>query len=124
MQDVLGVTAAIPEAACERLELMLTGQMSSGGAMPIVKPFDHHPGHEKGPDDEEYRSDDCLWFFNAVPAYVDLELGILETRTFERFRSRADNSAAARDFLQQQAGRVHVFRQRVPVRGVDTTVYR
>jgi cellobiose phosphorylase len=38
--------------------------------MPIVKPFGHRPGHEKAPDLAEYRSDDCLWFFNAVPAYV------------------------------------------------------
>ena len=45
VQDVLGITAAMPEAACERLALMLTGQMSTGGAMPVVKPFDHHPGH-------------------------------------------------------------------------------
>ena len=38
--------------------------------MPIVKPFEHRPGHEKTPALEEYRSDDCLWFFNAVPALV------------------------------------------------------
>jgi cellobiose phosphorylase len=70
VQDILGVAAAIPDESRERLELMLTGQMSSGGAMPIVKPFDHHPGHEPGPDPAEIRSDDCLWFFNAIPAYV------------------------------------------------------
>ncbi|HLA42374.1 MAG TPA: hypothetical protein VJZ27_03000, partial [Aggregatilineales bacterium] len=70
VQDILGITAAIPENARERLELMLTGQTSSGGAMPIVKPFDHHPGSERAPHDEDYRSDDCLWFFNAIPAYV------------------------------------------------------
>jgi cellobiose phosphorylase len=70
VQDVLGVTAAISGAARERLELMLTGQTSNGGAMPLIKPFNHHPGHEKGPNKEEYRSDDCLWFFNAIPAYV------------------------------------------------------
>ncbi|HSR32355.1 MAG TPA: glycosyl hydrolase family 65 protein [Anaerolineae bacterium] len=70
VQDILGVVAAIPEKARERLELMLTGQMSNGGAMPIVKPFEHRPGYEKAPDPEEYRSDDCMWFFNAVPAYV------------------------------------------------------
>ncbi len=70
VQDTLGIMAAIPDAARERLELLLTGQMSSGGAMPIVKPFDHHPGHEQGPHEDEYRSDDCLWFFNAIPAYV------------------------------------------------------
>ncbi len=71
VQDILGVVAAIPEEARQRLELMLTGQVSTGGAMPIVKPFDHKPGHEKAPAPEEYRSDDCLWFFNAVPAYVN-----------------------------------------------------
>jgi len=70
VQDILGVTAAIPEEARARLELMLTGQLSNGGAMPVIKPFEHRPGHEKGPDPEAYRSDDCLWFYNAVPAYV------------------------------------------------------
>jgi cellobiose phosphorylase len=70
VQDVLGVTAAIPDQARARLELMLTGQLSNGGAMPIVRPFEHRPGHEQAPAAEEYRSDDCLWFFNAVPAYV------------------------------------------------------
>jgi N,N'-diacetylchitobiose phosphorylase len=70
VQDVLGVVAAIPEGARARLELLLTGQLSNGGAMPIVKPFEHRPGHEQPPRSEEYRSDDCLWFFNAIPAYV------------------------------------------------------
>ncbi|MGW8249776.1 MAG: GH36-type glycosyl hydrolase domain-containing protein, partial [Anaerolineales bacterium] len=46
------------------------GQLSNGGAMPVVKPFEHHPGCEMPPDPQEYRSDDCLWFFNALPAYV------------------------------------------------------
>jgi len=71
VQDLLGVVAAIPDEACQRLELMLTGQLSNGGAMPVIKPFEHRPGHEMPPADEEYRSDDCLWFFNAVPAYVN-----------------------------------------------------
>lgn len=70
VQDILGVAAAIPEDAQKRLELMLTGQLANGGAIPVIKPFDHKPGHEKAPPAEEYRSDDCLWFFNAVPAMV------------------------------------------------------
>jgi N,N'-diacetylchitobiose phosphorylase len=70
VQDILGITAAIPDEARMRLELMLTGQASTGGAIPIIKPFDHRPGYEKPPAPEEYRSDDCLWFFNTVPAYV------------------------------------------------------
>jgi cellobiose phosphorylase len=71
VQDLLGVTAAIPGQARQRLELLLTGQVSNGGAMPIIQPFNHHPGQEKAPMPEEFRSDDCLWFFNAVPAYVN-----------------------------------------------------
>lgn len=70
VQDLLGVMPMIPADAKSRLELMLTGQLAHGGAMPIVKPFSHRPGHEKGPPEENLRSDDCLWFFNAVPEYV------------------------------------------------------
>ncbi len=71
VQDILGVVAAIPEEARQRLELMLTGQLANGGAIPVIKPFEHRPGHESPPAEEEYRSDDCLWFLNAVPAYVN-----------------------------------------------------
>ena len=77
VQDLLGVTAAIPEQARQRLELLLTGQISNGGAIPIIQPFTHRPGQEKAPAEEEYRSDDCLWFFNTVPAYVN-ETGDLD----------------------------------------------
>lgn len=68
VQDILGVLPAIADEAAVRLELMITGQCSTGGAMPVVKPFNHRPGHEALP--EAYRSDDCLWLFNTVPAYV------------------------------------------------------
>jgi N,N'-diacetylchitobiose phosphorylase len=71
VQDILGVVAAIPDEARARLELMLTGQVSSGGAIPVLKPFEHRPGQEQAPDPEAYRSDDCLWFFNTVPALVN-----------------------------------------------------
>jgi N,N'-diacetylchitobiose phosphorylase len=70
VQDMLGVMHAIPEEAVQRLELMITGQVSTGGAMPVVKQFAHRPGSERVPREEEYRSDDCLWLFNAIPAYV------------------------------------------------------
>jgi len=70
VQDMLGVMHAIPAEAVKRLELMLTGQVSTGGAMPVVKQFAHRPGRETAPRAMEYRSDDALWLFNAVPAYV------------------------------------------------------
>ena len=70
VQDILGVAAAITDDAQARLELMLSGQLYNGGAIPVIKPFEHRPGHESAPPLEEYRSDDCLWFFNTVPAMV------------------------------------------------------
>lgn len=70
VQDIMGVVSLIPHQARERLELMITGQESSGGARPLVKPFDHKPGQMEPTPPEEYRSDDCLWLFNTVPAYV------------------------------------------------------
>jgi cellobiose phosphorylase len=70
VQDILGVIPLLGEEVRPRLELMLTGQVANGGAIPVIKPFSHRPGFEAPPPDDEYRSDDCLWFFNAVPAYV------------------------------------------------------
>ena len=69
VQDILGVAAAIPEEAEKRMIRMLSGQVSCGGASPVIR-TDHNPGHEKPPREEDFRSDDCLWFFNAVPAYI------------------------------------------------------
>jgi N,N'-diacetylchitobiose phosphorylase len=70
VQDILAVLPSITEEARQRLELMLTGQFSNGGALPVVKPFSHRPGSIPEVPKEEFRSDDCLWFFNTVPAYV------------------------------------------------------
>lgn len=70
VQDFLGPMHTITDEIKERLELMITGQVSTGGAMPVVRPLSHKPGSEKAPAEEEYRSDDCLWLFNAVPAFV------------------------------------------------------
>jgi cellobiose phosphorylase len=70
VQDFLGAMPMLKDQIKARLELMLTGQVSNGGAMPVVKPFDHKPGQEPAPKREEYRSDDCQWFFNAIPDYV------------------------------------------------------
>ena len=70
VQDILGVLHTIPEEARGRLELMITGQVSTGGAMPVVKPFAHRPGIEQTPEEMDYRSDDGMWLFNTIPAYV------------------------------------------------------
>jgi len=66
---------------------------------------------------EQYR-----FFSNVVPASVELEIGILEDRAADRARSIGDATARG-NFLAQQAGKVHLFRWRVPVRNVDPSAY-
>ena len=60
---------------------------------------------------------------NAVPAFVEFELGILEERALARVKSIPD-AATRTKYLEDQAGRVQIFRTRVPVRNVDPTAYQ
>jgi len=60
---------------------------------------------------------------NAVPAFVEFELGVLEERALARVRSIPDSTTRS-NYLAQQAGRVQLFRMRVPVRNVDPTAYQ
>jgi hypothetical protein len=62
---------------------------------------------------------------NAVPAAVELELGLLEQYAWDRYNS-IGNAAARRAYLQREeiTSRVHLFRQRVSVRNVDPSAYR
>src|SRR5258708_15770603 len=61
---------------------------------------------------------DCYFTNNATPAYVELELGILEPRTLERWRSLLDPIPQQR-FLSNHIAEVHLFRQRFSLRNVD-----
>jgi len=70
VQDIMGVALSMGDEVRQRMELMLTGQCSTGGAMPVVKPFEHKPGQEPLVPEDEYRSDDCMWLFMSIPAYV------------------------------------------------------
>lgn len=76
-QDILAVVHSIPEAARERLNLLLTGQTAEGGALPLVHPLTHAPGKEAAPALAEYRSDDALWLPLSVTALVN-ETGDLD----------------------------------------------
>ena len=91
VQDFLGVTPLLKRGMRERLELMITGQVECGGAMPLVRSFDHRPGQEETPPAERFRSDDCLWLFHAVPAYV-AETGELDF--YQQVLPYADHGSA------------------------------
>ncbi len=59
---------------------------------------------------------------NALPAYVELELGLLEPKACEQFKAFAAGSIMAERFLSNRAGQVHLFRQRIPLR--ESLIYR
>jgi hypothetical protein len=58
----------------------------------------------------------CVFLSNALPAYVEVELGLLEPKTYEQFKAFQAGSPLAQRFLADHAAQVHLFRQRVPIR--------
>ncbi len=62
------------------------------------------------------RAESRLYFMDKfMPAYLELELGYLEPPVVDQAKS-FPNRDVARRFLEKQAGKVHLFRQRIPVR--------
>jgi hypothetical protein len=57
------------------------------------------------------------FLYSNLPAYLDLELRVLEPATLAKFRARAETDLNnATNYLARQIGHTHVFRQRIPVR--------
>jgi hypothetical protein len=61
-------------------------------------------------------------FSNTLPASVEVDLGVLEDRTIQRAESLGGLTQS--NYLAQQAGKVHLFRQRFPIRNVDPSAYQ
>jgi type II secretory pathway pseudopilin PulG len=54
---------------------------------------------------------------NALPAYVEMEFGMLEPETLAQYYTMLDDANPnAAKFLQKQISKVHLFRQRIPIR--------
>ena len=70
----------------------------------------------------------CIFYSNAIPVAVDLEIGVLAPRTLARARGfptgTAPQRSALRNYLSGQVGAVQLFRQRVTLRNVDLEGYR
>ena len=60
---------------------------------------------------------------DALPAYLDIELAVLEPSALAKFRAREEiGPAQATEYLARQIGKTHVFRQRVAIRSAATDV--
>lgn len=60
---------------------------------------------------------------NAVPAYVEVELGVMETPALNGLSAFTNSPTAFYHYLTNHAAQVHIFRQRVAVAAVDPTAY-
>jgi prepilin-type N-terminal cleavage/methylation domain-containing protein len=65
----------------------------------------------------------CIFYSNAIPTAVDLEIGILTPRTLARARA-LPNAALQRTYLSNHVDSVQLFRQRVSLRNVDPEGFR
>jgi type II secretory pathway pseudopilin PulG len=63
-------------------------------------------------------------FSNTLPASVEIQLGVLEDRVLQRAATWPNGSQQQNDYLAQQAGKVHLFRQRVTILNVDSSAYQ
>lgn len=63
------------------------------------------------------------FYSNTVPAAVEIQLGVIEDRTMQRAEA-IPNSTARLNFLEDQAGHVHVFRQLVRIPNVVPSAYQ
>jgi prepilin-type N-terminal cleavage/methylation domain-containing protein len=57
----------------------------------------------------------CAFLNNALPAYLEIELAVLEPNTLAQFQSFPAGSPFALKFLSNHIGQVQLFRQRVPI---------
>ena len=51
----------------------------------------------------------------SLPAYVEIELGVLERSAYQQLLSLPPGSDLARKFLSEHVGQIHFFRQQIPI---------
>ncbi len=66
----------------------------------------------------------CLQWHQPCPAFVEVELGVIEDRTLARYNALSNNPTVSLNYLQNHAGQVHIFRQRIPIRNVNSAGYQ
>ena len=51
----------------------------------------------------------------SLPAYVEIELGVLERSAYQQLLSLPPESDLAKKFLDEHVGQIHFFRQQIPI---------
>ena len=63
-------------------------------------------------------------FSNTLPASVEIEMATLEDRTLQRAESLGVSYQVQSNYLAQQVGKVHIFRQRVSIPNAAPSAYQ
>lgn len=96
----------------------LYGRIAEGVIHLAIRCYDR-TGSLSVPSDGVYINTDGKYYgysfaYTNLPAFVEVELGILEPKVLARFQ--ATPQANRKAFLERQAKRVHLFKQRIPIR--------
>lgn len=66
---------------------------------------------------------------NSLPAYIDIELGVLEDRALAHYKalvppnSPVGPGSVGWNYLTNHAAQVHIFRQRIPIRNINSSAF-
>ena len=60
-----------------------------------------------------------LFLGASIPAYVEVELGVVEDRVLAHYNALTNNPGIALGYLTNHSAQLHIFRQRVPVLNVN-----
>lgn len=108
VQDIQGIIHLAPEMARDKIEFMLSAQVSNGAGLPLVK-FNHKAGKEDTPDDESYvketdhpsyRADDALWLFPTIKKYID-ETGEVDFLDYDVLFADIEERASVYEHLKR-----------------------
>ncbi|MCS1409875.1 MAG: hypothetical protein M2R45_03061 [Verrucomicrobia subdivision 3 bacterium] len=58
----------------------------------------------------------AAFYGDALPAYVEVEIGVMDQATLSRVKPFKNNPASSTNFLREQADGVHLFRRMIPLR--------
>lgn len=53
---------------------------------------------------------------SALPSYLEIECGMVDPKLYNQFKVFSNSPVAQVEFLRNQVGKVHLFRQRIPIR--------
>jgi len=70
----------------------------------------------------DFKQASCYFMSNALPGFVEIELGVLEPQVLKKYQS-IDTPVVAQQYLSNHVAQVHIFRQRIPVRNLDLSAY-